>query len=303
MPLNPQVARYLQAQAALGPPLRTAPAMRQRRSAQSLMGIEDRTIDSGGGGIALRIYSPPGLRPLPVLVYYHGGGWVTGDLDGSDFQCRLLSRWAECIVVHVNYRHAPEHPFPAALDDAYAGACWVEDNAPALAADPARIAVGGDSAGGNLAAAVALLARERDAPQLAFQYLAYPVIDAAMCLPSFAENGAGYGLTSETMAWYWDQYVPREADRANPLASPLRASDLGGLPPALVLTAEFDPLRDEGEAYARRLTEAGVAVEQKRYDGLAHGFLGQTADVDAAKVAMTELAAALRRAFAPAQPS
>ena len=298
MPLNPEVVRYLAAQAAAGPAPVEPLEMRARRAEQMAMRVEDRVIDSPGGKIALRIYTPPGPAPLPVLIYYHGGGWVTGDLDVSDFQCRLLSRWAGCLVVHVNYRHAPEHIFPAALDDAYAGAVWVEENAAGLQADPARIAVGGDSAGGNLAAAVTLMARERGGPRFIYQYLAYPVLDGAMSLPSYKGNATGFGLTGQTMAWYWDQYVPDPADRKNPLASPLNAPDLNGLPAALVLTAEFDPLLDEGEAYAGRLQEAGVPVELKRYDGLIHGFLGQTAEYDAAKLALAELAASLRRAFA-----
>lgn len=295
MPLNPEVVRYLEAQAAEGPAPVEPPEMRWRRAEQMAIRVEDRKIVAQGGEIPLRIYTPPGPAPLPVLVYFHGGGWVTVDLEVSDFQCRLLSRWAGCLIVHVNYRHAPEHVFPAALDDAYAGAVWVEENAAGLGADSARIAAGGDSAGGNLAAAVTLLAREHGAPHFVYQYLGYPVLDGSMSLTSYRQNAAGFGLTAQTMAWYWDQYVPNKADRANPLASPLDAPDLSGLPPALVMTAEFDPLLDEGEAYAARLQEARVAVELKRYDGLIHGFLGQTPECDAAKLAMADLAASLRR--------
>ncbi len=297
MSLDPQVARFLEKQAAASPPT-TPTERRAQRQAQSIMRVDDRAIGGPHGPIPLRIYVPPGPQPLPVLVFYHGGGWVTGDLDSSDFQCRLLARWADCLIVHVNYRHAPEHPFPAALDDAYAGASWVEEHASTIGADANNIAVGGDSAGGNLAASVALLARERGSPRLVFQYLAYPVVDATMSLPSYRENATGYGLTRETMAWYWDQYVPDLAERTNHLASPLQASALGDLPAALVMTAEFDPLRDEGEAYAQRLEQSGVSVELKRYGGLVHGFLGQTAEVDAAKLAMADLAQALRSAFA-----
>ncbi len=298
MPLDPQVGRYLERQAAAAGPLPgSVQERRDQRIAQAQMQVEDRTIQGPGGSLPLRIYWPPGPRPLPVLVYYHGGGWVIGNLDTHDFQCRLMASWAGCMVVHVNYRHAPEHVFPAAIDDAYAGACWVEENAAALGADAGRIAVGGDSAGGNLAAAVALMARERGAPRLALQYLAYPVMDASMGLPSYNENANGYGLTAEGMAWFWDQYVPDLADRSNPLASPLQAPDLSGLAPALVMTAEFDPLRDEGEAYARRLKEAGVPVELKRYEGLVHGFLAQTGEIDGARVAMADLVRALRGAF------
>ncbi len=296
MPLNPEVVRYLEAQAAAGPAPVEPSEMRSQRAEQMAVRVDDRRIVSQGGEIPVRIYTPPAAAaPRPVLVYFHGGGWVTGDLEVSDFQCRPLSRWAGCLIVHVNYRHAPEHVFPAALDDAYEGALWVEENAAGLGADPARIAVGGDSADGNLAAAVTLLPRERGAPHFVFQYLGCPILDGSMRLTSYTKNAAGFGLTAQTMAWYWDQYVPNKADRANPLASPLDTPDLSGLPPALVMTAEFDPLLDEGEAYAARLQQAGVAVELKRYDGLIHGFLGQTAEYDAAKLAMADLAASLRR--------
>ncbi len=297
MPLDQQVARYLEMQAAGGPP-GTLTERREQRRTQSVMQVSDHTIQGAGGPIPVRAYVPPGPRPLPVLVYYHGGGWVTGGLEESDSQCRLLALWAGCVVAHVNYRHAPENVFPAALDDAYAGAVWVAENASVVGADATRIAVGGDSAGGNLAASVALLARDRGTPPLVFQYLGYPVVDGSMSLPSYSENAAGFGLTADNMAWYWDQYVPDPANRNNPLAAPLAADDLTGLPPALIMTAEFDPLRDEGEAYAARLQQAGVSVELKRYDGMVHGFLGQTGAVDAARQAMTDLAASLKNAFA-----
>ncbi len=299
MPLDPQVQQYLARQALeAGPPPTSAAERRELRRAQSVVQVQDLQISGPGGNVALRIYKPSSAAILPVLVFFHGGGWVTGDLETHDFQCRLVSRWANCAVVHVNYRHAPEHPFPAAIDDAYAGASWVADNAASLGLDATRIAVGGDSAGGNLAAAVTLLAAERGAPTFIFQYLAYPVTDAAMDTPSVRENATGFGLTAEAMRWFWDQYVPDKSQRFHPVASPLRAENLRGLPAAFVLTAEFDPLRDEGEAYAARLREAGVPVQLKRYDGLIHGFLGQTAEIDAARLAMADLTNALREAFA-----
>lgn len=303
MPLDPQARRYLDAQAALGaPPAGSVPPEQMRRGvrARTVMTVEDRGIPGPAGSIPLRLYTPPGPGPFPVVVFFHGGGWVTGDLDTADFRCRMLARWAECLVVSVNYRHAPEHPFPAAVDDAYAATCWATENAASLRADPARIAVGGDSAGANLAAAVALLARDRGMPPLIYQYLVYPVADADFDRGSYVENALGNGLTRSTMAWYWDQYVPNPADRNNPLAAPLRATDLRGLPPALVITAEFDPLRDEGEAYAARLREAGVQVQLSRYDGMIHGFIAQTAEFDAARRAVEESVAALQAAFAPA---
>lgn len=296
MPLDPEVRRYLEAQPVS--PTASVAERRELRRRQGITAIEDREIPGPHGPIPVRIYTPPGPRPLPILVYYHGGGWVTGDLETHDFQCRLMCRWAGCLLVHVNYRHAPEHPFPAAVDDAYAGACWVADNAAALGGDPSCIAIGGDSAGGNLTAVVTLLARDRGGPRFCFQYLGYPVTDAALDTPSAKENATGYGLSHETMLWYWDQYVHDPAMRFDPLVSPLRAKDLSGLPPALVLTAEFDPLRDEGEAYARRLIDAGVPTVLKRYDGMVHGFLGQTPEVAAARGALGDLTDALKAAFA-----
>jgi acetyl esterase len=197
----------------------------------------------------------------------------------------------------VNYRHAPEHPFPAALDDAYAATAWVADNGAAIGAAPAQIAVGGASVGGNLAAAVAIQAKNEGRPALVFQYLVYPVTDGSLGLPSVTANASGYGLSRDRMSWYWDQYVPDKGRRLDPLASPLHAKDLRSLPPAFIITAEYDPLCDEGEAYASRLQEAGVAVGLKRYQGMIHGFLSNTSEFDQAKVALIDSAAALKAAF------
>jgi len=221
-----------------------------------------------------------------------------GDLDSSDLRCRILAEWSACLVISVDYRLAPEHPFPAAVDDGYAATRWAAEQAAGLGSDPNRIAVGGDSAGGGLAAAVALAARDRGGPALVFQYLVYPMLDSAMLAPSYQENGVGYGLSAETMAWYWQQYAPNQAARQDLLASPSRAPDLRGLPPAFVITAEYDPLRDEGEAYAARLKDAGVPVELKRYEGMIHGFLSNAGEFDAGKQATIDSSQALRRAFA-----
>ena len=214
-------------------------------------------------------------------------------------RCRLLADWGRCIVVSVYYRHAPEHPYPAAIEDAYAATVWSAEHAREIGADVARLAVCGDSAGGNLAAAVTLKAREHG-PRIAFQNLVYPVVDHDFTRPSYEENSAGFGLSRDTMQWYWDQYAPNAEDRLNPLASPLRATDLAGLPPAFIQTAEYDPLRDEGEAYAARLRDAGVAVTVKRYDGVIHGFIGQSGEFDVGKEAVIDAVHALREAFGTA---
>ena len=262
--------------------------------------VENRLISGPDGLLAVRIYWPeatPGA-PLPALVYFHGGGWVICDLDTHDPTCRAITIGVGCAVVSVDYRLAPEHKFPAAAEDAYAATCWVAANAVELDVDPDRIAIGGDSAGGNLTAAVALMARDRHAPELVFQLMVYPVTDiTALDTPSYLENADGYFLTMEKMDWYRRQYLTSLADATHPYASPLRAGDLSGLPPALVITAEFDPLRDEGEAYAARLEQSGIPAAATRYDGMFHGFFGLGRVLDAAKQANEEAYAALRDAF------
>ncbi len=207
------------------------------------------------GALGLRIYTPVeagGPGALPVLVFFHGGGWVVGNLDTHDGLCRRLANAAGCLVVSVDYRLAPEARFPAAVDDAYAATRWVAARASSFGGDGTRLAVGGDSAGGNLAAVVSLLAHERGAPPLRFQLLLYPVTDFAFDTPSYRENGEGYLLTRANMEWYAGHYLRDGADRRHPHAAPLRAADVGGSPPTMVITAQYDPLRDEGEAYAVR---------------------------------------------------
>jgi acetyl esterase len=235
-------------------------------------------------GLAVRIYYPHTDGPLPALVHCHGGGWVSGDLSVYDSPSRTLANRTGCAVAVVDYRRAPEHRFPGPLDDCYTALCWIAEHATSLNLDPARIGVCGDSAGGNLAAAACLRAREHG-PELALQVLIYPVTDYNLDTPSYHEYAEGFGLQRESMRWYWRHYLPGPAAGADPLASPLRAPDLSGVPPAVVLTAECDPLRDDGERYAARLRAAGVPVRSHRFDGMIHaaylmaGALDQAGDL------------------------
>jgi acetyl esterase len=234
--------------------------------------VADRVIDGPGGALRVRLYTPEGEGPFPVVVYLHGGGWVLCSLETHDNVCRHLCAGANAIVASVDYRLAPEHRFPAAIDDSFAALRWAANHAGSFGGDPARIVVAGDSAGGNLAAAAALRARDEGGPALAGQLLIYPVTDyPADAMASYTENGEGYGLTRAAMEHYWGQYLG-DAPLDSPYAAPLRAKDLSGLPAAFVITAEYDVLRDEGEAYAGALQAAGVEVQAVRYPGMNHGF-------------------------------
>jgi len=306
MPLDPQAQAYFDQMAALNMPALhtlTPEIIRQGTRMQlSLLGepepvahVENRAIPGPAGEIPIRIYRPDDSGPLPVLVFFHGGGWVICDLDTHDPICRSLTNQARCMVVSVGYRLAPEHKFPAAPEDCYAAAQWVAQHAAELNGDPARIALGGDSAGGNLTAVVAQMARDRDGPPLIFQLMIYPATNFKAKTASKASNAQGYVLTYEDMLWFTNHYLKSEEDKQNPLASPMLAANLRGLPPALIVTAEYDPLRDEGEQYGERLKEAGVPVTISRYNGMTHGFLSMP--FDQGKKAMAEMSAALRAAF------
>ena len=250
----------------------------------------------GGAHIPLRLYRPR-AGVLPALVYFHGGGWVVGDLETHDTLCRHLANAADCAVLAVDYRLAPEHKFPAAVEDAWASLEWTAENAAALGIDRERLAVGGDSAGGNLAAVVSLLAGDRGAPRLSCQLLLYPALDMGMHMDSYRRFAEGYLLTRATMRWFVDHYLTRPAEIDDWRASPLRASDLAGLPPAFVVTAGYDPLCDEGAAYARRLVESGVSICHRHYSGQLHGFMTSGKIVRAAGPALDEAAAALKAAW------
>lgn len=302
MPLDPQARAYLDESASVAP-IETLPVDRARRFAASTVwvsapgppvaSVEEAEIE----GVPVRIYKPGGAGPLPVLVYFHGGGWVTGNLDLVDSPLRTLATEAPSIVVSVDYRLAPEHPFPAPLEDCYAVTRWVAANAASLGADPARLAVGGDSAGGNLAAAVAIKARDLAAFDITLQVLIYPVTDNNLDTPSYLGYSEGYGLTREGMRWFWSHYCPEGDD---PLACVLKAPDLSGLPRALVVLAEFDVLHDEGKAYADRLQEAGVATDVMFCEGMIHGFFRMTGVVDQARRVVSDIASHMRAALTEA---
>lgn len=261
---------------------------------------EERTIPGPGGDLRIRVYTPEvaaASGPLPVVVYFHGGGWVLYELDTFNPVCRDLANAAAAIVVAVAYRLAPEHPFPAAVDDAFATVCWVAEHAAEIGGDGTRIAVAGDSAGGNLSAVTALRCRDEDGPTLAFAVIINPVTDGDLDTASYHEFAEGMFLTRDQMRWYWDHYLPDPAARAHPWASPLRAATLAGLPPAIVYTAEHDPLRDEGEAFAARLAEAGVPTHARRVDGVIHGFMNLGNASTKGADAVAETGALLREAF------
>ena len=308
-PLDPQaiaVIRYL-AQLA-HPSVDTVPASEARRlyretraalraPAPVLPVVGDLTAEGTAGSIPLRLYRPSN-GVLPALIYFHGGGWVLGDLDTHDVLCRQLALQAGVIVIAVNYRLAPEHPFPAAVDDSYGATAWISANAVALGVDNTRLAVGGDSAGGGLATVVTLMARS-GGPSLKYQILVYPVTDLRAQTESYSKYADGYLLTRNMMRWFIAQYATTEDDVLDWRASPLLAPSVDGVPPALVITAGLDPLRDEGEAYARRLEEAGVPVDYMCLGGMVHGFLTMGGKIDTANRVVSHIASALRQHLVP----
>jgi len=302
MPLDPTVEVMLQQMADAGGPALTemsppdAREMYRTLQAESpkpeVASVEDRKA----GEIPVRIYKVSDQSNQPVVVFFHGGGWVIGDLETHDSACRQLAIAAECTVIAVDYRLAPEHPFPASIDDCFEATRWVADNASSLGVDANRLTVAGDSAGGNLAACVCLKAKEASGPEIGFQLLIYPVTDARMNTDSYEANKDGYMLTKEGMEWFWDLYTGGD-HVDNPHASPMSASDLSGLPAACIITAEYDPLRDEGEAYGAALSAAGVTTNAVRFDGMIHGFFGMTDLLEGSRKAMDLAAAELVRAF------
>ncbi|MGQ0631994.1 MAG: alpha/beta hydrolase [Sporichthyaceae bacterium] len=311
MPLHPQIEGLLRQAAAMGgrpiyemtlPQARASLAMLMGfggRSTVTLAGIADRAIPGPAGEIPLRIYTPEGAGPFPILCFFHGGGFVLGDLRSYDGVCKEMAAGAGCIVVSVDYRLAPEHAFPAAPQDAEAALRWVADHAAEIDGDPTRIAIGGDSAGGNLTAGLAQRVREHGGPALVGQLLVYPALRmVGEATASMRDNAEGYFLTVKDMEWFLAQYLTDPEHAHDLLASPALATDLAGLPPALVITAEYDPLRDDGEAYGRALADAGVPTAISRYDGAIHGFWTFFSLLSLGRDALTETNSWLRGRFA-----
>ncbi len=306
--LDPMIQMILSGMAALprmDPNTLTAEAAREAFKAyrlplpkQNVAQVRDVRVAVAGGDIAARLYTPHLGAALPCLVYFHGGGWVVGDIESHDPLARALANSAACAVLSVDYRLAPEHPFPGPVEDCFAAVQWAAAHAGDLGIDATRLAVGGDSAGGNLAAAVALKTRDSGGVALRHQLLIYPVTDSGLGTPSYQALADGYLLTRAMMGWYWDQYCATQADKANPLAAPLLAASLAGLPSASVVTAAYDPLRDEGDHYARRLEEAGVTVAHHCEAGMIHGFMSMVGMVPQAQTAVDFMCAALKRDFA-----
>jgi acetyl esterase len=309
MPVDPQIQLFIDARASL-PPLHTLSVAdaRIQMAARAIPGLRipevasvvNRDMQGPGGSLPLRIYTPEGKGPFPIMVFFHGSGFVVCDLDTHDAMCRNLCVGTGSVVVSVDYRLAPENKFPAAPDDCLAATRWAVDNAGMLNGDTSRVIVAGDSAGGNLAAVTALRARDEGGPALAGQLLIYPVTDYhTPGTPSYEENAEGYGLGRAGMEWFWDHYLADPSHAAHPHASPLRANNLAGLPPAYVATAEYDPLRDEGEYYGIALQAAGVPTRIKRWDGVNHGFFFFVGIVDTSGAAMDEACAWVNQIISP----
>ncbi|SDH36734.1 alpha/beta hydrolase [Pseudonocardia oroxyli] len=307
MPLDPQIQALLAQLAEQGAKAPESMTVAENRAMiaefAGLAGppVELPTVqDVSAGDVPVRIYTPPGSDtqgPLPVLVYYHGGGWVIGDLDSHDGLCRTIAARSGALVVAVDYRLAPEHRFPAAVDDSYAALTWVAEKIGDYGGDPTRLAVGGDSAGGNLSAVVAQLAKQRGGPALRFQLLVYPAVDRFDDSPSMTENALGPLLSRAWIEWFLGCYLSSPDEGLDPRVSPALTEDLSGLPPALVITAEFDPLRDQGAAYAGRLRQAGVDATLLPVDGMIHGFLQMGGVVDRAREIVDQAADAVRAAL------
>lgn len=306
MPLDPQIAQILKALEG-APPMETMPVAQLRDSMlvtpperRTPVGrVGDIAITGAGHAIPARLYTPPDTRRGGLTVFFHGGGFVIGSLETHDHVCRDLCAASGAAVLSVDYRLAPEHRFPAGPDDCLQAVRWVGENARHLGIDASRIVLAGDSAGATLAAVTALRLRDEGGPPVRGQVLVYPVTDYhTPATPSYLENADGYSLTRAAMIRFWSEYVRDEAEALHPYASPLRATSLEGLPPALVLTAEFDPLRDEGEKYAHRLLDAGVPVTLWRHEGLIHGFFRMALASTRAKQAIVRTSAWIADALA-----
>ncbi len=338
MPLDPEAKASLEKRIEMGvlEPHESSPeearalqAARPNLPGPEMASVSDHLAPGPHGDVPVRVYVPEGVHPhplpegegsrhprdfstslrsarndngggLPVCMWFHGGGWVIGSVETNDATARALAKASGAIVVSVDYRLAPEHKFPIPFDDSYAATVWAAENAASLGGDPSRLAVAGASAGGNLSTTVALRARDEGGPAIVHQSLIYPVTDRDFTRPSYKENGEGYGLSHASMVWFFDCYLSSESDASNPYVAPMLAEDLSGLPPAFVLTCEYDPLRDEGEAYAKRLQDAGVPTKLSRYDGMIHAFYNAGIPFSRTWDAINETAAEMRKAFGTA---
>lgn len=312
MPLDPMLKAFLDQMAAIpGPKMWEIPPPAAREAFAGMMQlvgpkdvpigkVQNIVMPGPGGDLALRIYTPVAARsePLPTLVYFHGGGYVIGNLDTHDGLCRMFANAANIRVIAVDYRLAPEHKFPAAIEDAYAAVCWIETNAAELGVDANHVAVGGDSAGGGIAAALSLMAKEKGAPKIAFQMLLFPMTQVGGKTKSLLEFAAGYFLELATLEWFYDHYgAASDVDRNDPRMSPLLAKGFSGLPPAYIMVAGFDPLHDEGVAYGEKLRSAGVSVALADYSDMVHDFIYLQSVLPQAPEAMKAAAAALKAAL------
>lgn len=309
MKLDPDAAAILSRVRDAGvPPWRSMPPVEGREvyrrrgllfadAPEAVDAVWDSAVPGPAGPVGIRVYRPDG-EPRPIFIYVHGGGWTFGDLDTFDAVCRRISRAADCMVVSVEYRLAPEHPYPAALDDVIAVTRWLTEHGQEIGGDATRMAMGGDSAGGNLTAAAALRLRDERGPRLALQVLIYPATQASFEMLSYYENAEGYLLSTADVAWFWQNYLGTAAAARDPYACPATASDLTDLPPALVITGDFDPVRDDGEIYAWKLRTAGVPVVARRFRGMIHGFVALPVEIPAGRRAIQLIAREARRAWA-----
>ena len=302
-PLNTLTVAQARAQATPADAVKSLLTKQGRSTAPEAVGkVENRTFPGPGGALPIRIYTPTGTGPFPVVLYIHGGGWVIANIDTYDASARALTNAAGAIVVSTEYRLAPENKFPAAHDDTYAAYQWVLANAASIGGVASKVAIVGESAGGNMAASITLRARDAGIRKPVHQVLVYPVTNYAFGTPSQVQNRDAAPLNTPSLSWFYDKYFSTPADGANPLFSVLRATDLAGLPPATVITADIDPLRSEGRAYAERLRDAGVPVDYVNYAGVTHEFFGMTAVVDEAKAAVARASTNLKAAFAATAP-
>jgi acetyl esterase len=305
MPLDPQVVNMLRLlQMEGGEPMEKLTAREARLGdwsrdfvgvTESVTSVTHTFFTGPTADLPLRIYKPSGTEPLGAIVYFHGSAFAVSNIGLADSPHRAIANRTGCVVVAVNYQKAPEHKFPIPLDDAYAALRWTQENAESLGIDPTHVGVGGDSAGGNLAAAVCLKASDEGGPEIAFQLLIYPALDANFSGRSMDENADGFLLSAAGVRWAWEQYLERPEDGENSLVSPLRAPNLQGLPAAIVLTAEYDPLRDQGEDYAQRLIDSGVPTIRRRYDGMIHGFLWTAGVVDGSRRLLEDIGTDVRK--------